>query len=160
MDVIIINANKQWVPVHSPTSSNIQRTTLTGNEASIPMYGCIGPRFSFTHYPRSGGVNGPGVALVRPIPDPAVPTVTFLGLVPRSCGGAGLALGTLGPVLGDVGTSTARVLVEVRRTTRQGRYEGERGEYSTWLPNWRRIESQQHVVSSVARCSGLSTKFV
>lgn len=86
------------------------------------MYGCIGPRFSFTHYPRGDEVDGPGVSLVRPIPDPSVPTVTFVGLVSRKCGGAGLALGTLGPVLGDVGPSTAKVLVEVSRTKRGGKY--------------------------------------
>lgn len=77
------------------------------------MSGSIGPRFSFTHYPRGGNANGPGVALLRPIPDICAPSVTFLGMSPLECGGPGLAFGTLGPVLGEVGTTSARVLVEV-----------------------------------------------
>lgn len=84
-----------------------------GDEALISMSGIIGPRFSFTHYPQGGESNGPGVTLVRPIPDPSAPCVTFLGMSPRMSGGSGLAIGRLGPVLGEVGTSTARVLVEV-----------------------------------------------
>lgn len=77
------------------------------------MSGSIGPRFSFTHYPREGKANGPGVALLRPIPDFSAPSVAFLGMSPLEGGGPGLAFGTLGPVLGEVGTTTARVLVEV-----------------------------------------------
>lgn len=87
-----------------------------GNEALIPMSGSIGPRFSFTHYPRGGDANGPGMTLLRPIPDISAPSVTFLGMSPLEGGGAGLAFGTLGPVLGEVGTTTARVLVEVMHT--------------------------------------------
>lgn len=34
-------------------------------------------------------------------------------MTPLEGGGSGLAFGTLGPVLGEVGTTTARVLVEV-----------------------------------------------
>lgn len=65
--------------------------------------------------------NGLGATLVRPIPDPAAPFVKFLGACPRGAGGtgngggSGFAFGTLGPILGEVGTSTARVLVEVTR---------------------------------------------
>lgn len=82
---------------------------------NIPLSGSIGRRFSFTHHPRGDGANRSGVSLVRPIPDPSIPTVTFLGMVPKNYGGSGLALGTLGPVIGDVGTFTARILAEVRR---------------------------------------------
>lgn len=91
----------------------------TGDEALITMSGSIGSRFSFTHYPQAGMANGPGVTLVRPIPDPSAPFVKFLGMSPRGGGGTGsgsgpgFAFGTLGPILGEVGTSTARVLVEV-----------------------------------------------
>lgn len=77
------------------------------------MSGSIGPRFSFTHYPQSGTANGPGVTLLRPIPDPSAPLVNFLGMSSRGGGGPGFALGTVGPILGEVGSSTARVLVEV-----------------------------------------------
>lgn len=79
------------------------------------MSGSIGDRFSFTHYPQGGESNGPGVTLLRPLPDPSAPWVTFLGMVSRGSGGPGLALGTLGPVLGEIGTTTATVLVEVIR---------------------------------------------
>lgn len=83
------------------------------------MSGCVGPRFSFTHYPKGDNHNGPGVSLVRPIPDCSAPSVTFLGMAPKNRGGAGLAMGTLGPMIGEVGTSSARVLVEVRRRAEQ-----------------------------------------
>ncbi|CAM9309198.1 unnamed protein product, partial [Ectocarpus fasciculatus] len=95
----------------------------TGDEACIPMNGSIGPRFSFTHYPQAGKAIGPGATLVRPIPDPSAPCVMFLGMVALGGGGGsgsgsatsgpGFAFGTLGPILGEVGTTTARVLVEV-----------------------------------------------
>ncbi len=85
----------------------------SGDEAHIPMSGSIGPRFSFTHYPQAGAANGPGATLVRPVPDPSAPVVNFLGMSPRDGGGGGFAMGTLGPILGEVGTSKARVLVEV-----------------------------------------------
>ncbi|CAM9243711.1 unnamed protein product [Ectocarpus sp. 4 AP-2014] len=101
----------------------------TGDEAGIPMNGSIGPRFSFTHYPQAGKAIGPGATLVRPIPDPSAPCVMFLGMVALGGGGGsgegsgigggsatsgpGFAFGTLGPILGEVGTTTARVLVEV-----------------------------------------------
>lgn len=94
------------------------------------MNGSIGPRFSFTHYPQAGKAIGPGATLVRPIPDPSAPCVMFLGMVALGGGGGsgegsgigdgsatsgpGFAFGTLGPILGEVGTTTARVLVEVR----------------------------------------------
>lgn len=88
------------------------------------MSGSIGPRFSFTHYPQTGAANSPGATLVRPVPDPSAPLIKFLGMSPRGGGGRGgggrgggggpgFALGTLGPILGEVGTSKARVLVEV-----------------------------------------------
>lgn len=83
------------------------------------MSGSIGPRFSFTHYPKGEEANGPGATLLRPIPDPCAPCITFLGMTPRQDSGSGLALGTLGPVLGDVGISTARVLVEVAMRKRR-----------------------------------------
>ncbi|CAM9540792.1 unnamed protein product [Scytosiphon promiscuus] len=90
----------------------------SGDEALIPMSGSISPRFTFTHYPQADGANGPGATLIRPIPDPYAPCVKFLGLAPLGdsgggSGGSGFAFGTLGPVLGEVGTSTARILVEV-----------------------------------------------
>ncbi|CAM9145767.1 unnamed protein product [Ectocarpus sp. 8 AP-2014] len=101
----------------------------TGDEACIPMNGSIGPRFSFTHYPQAGKAIGPGATLVRSIPDPSAPCVMFLGMVALGGGGGsgegrgigggsatsgpGFAFGTLGPILGEVGTTTARVLVEV-----------------------------------------------
>ncbi|CAM9252372.1 unnamed protein product [Ectocarpus sp. 12 AP-2014] len=101
----------------------------TGDEACIPMNGCVGPRFSFTHYPQAGKAIGPGATLVRPIPDPSAPCVMFLGMVALGGGGGsgegsgisggsatsgpGFAFGTLGPILGEVGTTTARILVEV-----------------------------------------------
>lgn len=94
------------------------------------MNGSIGPRFSFTHYPQAGKAIGPGATLVRPIPDPSAPCVMFLGMVALggvgggdagsgngsgiTTSGPGFAFGTLGPILGEVGTTTARVLVEVR----------------------------------------------
>eukprot|EP00903_Cladosiphon_okamuranus_P007797 g7546.t1 len=84
-----------------------------GSEANVPMSGSIGPRFSFTHYPQPGTANGPGATLLRPIPDPSAPFVKFLGMSARRGGGPGFALGTVGPILGEVGSSTARVLVEV-----------------------------------------------
>lgn len=77
------------------------------------MSGSIGINFSFTHYPQIGKANGPGVTLLRPIPDSSTPQITFLGMSPKEGGGPGLALGTLGPILGEVGISTARILVEV-----------------------------------------------
>lgn len=93
----------------------------TGDEALIPMSGSISPRFSFTHFPQAGMADGPGATLVRPVPDPSATFVKFLGVSPREGGGVGsdsgpgFAFGTLGPILGEVGTSTARVLVEVTR---------------------------------------------
>lgn len=83
------------------------------------MSGSIGPRFSFTHYPQASSSNGPGASLVRPIPDPCAPCVKFFGMAPlgdssgSGGGGPGFAFGTVGPILGEVGTSTARILVEV-----------------------------------------------
>lgn len=82
------------------------------------MSGSISPRFSFTHFPQASSANGPGATLIRPIPDPCAPCVKYLGMAPLgdsgsgSCG-PGFAFGTLGPILGEVGTSTARILVEV-----------------------------------------------
>lgn len=77
------------------------------------MSGSIGPRFSFTHYPQTGTANGPGATLLRPFPDPSAPFVNFLGMSPRAGDGPGFAFGTVGPILGEVGSSTARILVEV-----------------------------------------------
>ncbi|CAM9100725.1 unnamed protein product, partial [Hapterophycus canaliculatus] len=93
-------------------------SSLSGDESLIPMSGNVGPRFSFTHYPQAGNANGPGATLIRPIPDPCAPCTKFLGLAPlgdrgSGGGGPGFAFGTLGPILGEVGTSTARILVEV-----------------------------------------------
>lgn len=79
------------------------------------MSGCVSPRFSFTHYPQVATGNGPGVTLVRPIPDPSAPEVSFLGMSAVGTGGAGLGLGTLGPVIGEVGATSAVVLIEVRQ---------------------------------------------
>lgn len=97
----------------SPPSPPPLRASRLGDEAIISMSGSVGNRFSFTHYPQGGEANGPGVTLLRPLPNPSAPWVTFMGMVSRDCGGPGLALGTLGPVLGEVGTTTATVLVEV-----------------------------------------------
>lgn len=116
----------QTIPLHLPKRTAVRPcrpipgTPLavpapTGDEALIPMSGSIGPRFSFTHYPQVGMANGPGASLIRPVPDPTAPFVKFLGVSPRGGGGTGFAFGTLGPILGEVGTSTARVLVEVMR---------------------------------------------
>lgn len=99
------------------TPSSLLVLAPTGDAAHIPMSGSIGPRFSFTHYPQPGTANGAGATLLRAVPDPSAPLVKFLGMSPRGDGGGGgpgFALGTVGPILGEVGSSTARVLVEVR----------------------------------------------